>query len=73
MTDLKSLFKTNYMVLALQTLVLMFWMFFVFPQITGFFGVAFNSVDPIHMGLMIFSGLLVSIATFKLLKYREGY
>lgn len=71
--DVRKLFEMNYITLIMQTVVLVFWVFFAFPTIVGFAGMAFNFADPVMAGLAFFTGLMISVMVFKIMKYREGY
>lgn len=69
--NFKNLFKMDYMTLLIQTIVLVIWLFVFYPMIIGFAGYVFTVNDPVQMGLALFSGLIVSIVTFKILRYRR--
>lgn len=71
--DLKNLLKMDYMTVALQTVVLVVWVIFVFPILVGMAGYPFDILDPLMAGTAFFTGLMVSVVTFKLVKYRKGY
>ena len=66
-----NLFKQDYMTVFLQTVVLLIWLLMLFPMLIGYFGYGFNTTDPIILFAAVFSGLIVSGMTFKLLKYRR--
>lgn len=71
--NLRNLLRMNYVTIILQTLVLVFWVFFVFPILIGFGGYPFDIADPFWAGLAFGTGLMMSVITFKLVKYRKGY
>lgn len=73
MTSLRDLFQMNYMTIALQTAILVVWVFFLFPAVIGFAGFSFNLADPVMAGAAFFTGLMISVMTFSLMKYRKGY
>jgi hypothetical protein len=72
MVNVRGLLRQNYMLMVFNTLILVFWVFFLYPMIGDALGYPLILSDPMGFAFAAFSGLFFAGVTYKLLKLRLG-